>query len=104
MYVETLGAEQYGTTALPRKGKAFDVSIGEGSKVNRICDAFLNILRDRPSLHIQNIISAHACKFPPDLDSGLSEIARLKSMNLSIESLIIADQIKMIIPNKQKRL
>ena len=47
------------------------------SKVNRICNAFLNVLRTRASTNLQNIITAHVCKAPPDLDAGLGEIGRL---------------------------
>jgi elongator complex protein 1 len=47
------------------------------SKVNRICDAFLEILRSRMSTNLQNVITAHLCKVPPDLDAGLLEVAKL---------------------------
>jgi elongator complex protein 1 len=48
------------------------------SKINRVCDAFLDVLRNRTSTHLQNIITAHVCKSPPDLDAGLSLIAQLR--------------------------
>lgn len=51
------------------------------SKVNRICDAFLAVL-EQPQLkeeHMQNIITAHVCKVPADLESGLEMIGRLQS-------------------------
>jgi len=51
------------------------------SKVNRICDAFLDCLPSRSSCHLQNIISAHVCKSPPDLDAGLAQIAKLRAQN-----------------------
>ena len=51
---------------------------GVKSKVNHICDAFLNVLRHRMSTNLQNVITAHVCKIPPDLDAGLSEIGRLR--------------------------
>ncbi len=50
------------------------------SKVNRICDAFLEALRERPSTHLQNVITAHVCKYPADLDAGLTEISNLLSI------------------------
>lgn len=55
-------------------------TIGEGSqsKVNQICNAVLDVLRHRISTNLQNVITAHVCKVPPDLDAGLSEIARLR--------------------------
>ena len=49
-------------------------------KVNTICDAFLDALKAR-SGHMQNIISAHVCKQPPDLDAGLTQIAKLRKQN-----------------------
>ncbi|CAD6571565.1 MAG: hypothetical protein ASARMPREDX12_004578 [Alectoria sarmentosa] len=51
------------------------------SKVNLICDAFLDALRNRTSTHFQNVISAHVCKAPPDLDAGLIQIAGLRSQD-----------------------
>lgn len=50
-----------------------------GSKINRICDAFLGALKHQTSTHFQNIITAHVCKNPPDLDAGLSQIAGVRS-------------------------
>ncbi|KAK5165983.1 hypothetical protein LTR04_000926 [Oleoguttula sp. CCFEE 6159] len=47
-------------------------------KVNRICDAFLAVLQARTSTNLQNTITAHVCKVPPDLDAGLTVIARLR--------------------------
>jgi elongator complex protein 1 len=38
----------------------------------------LDVLRNRTSTHLQNIITAHVCKSPPDLDAGLSLIAKLR--------------------------
>ena len=49
------------------------------SKINRICDAFLDAFKSRPSTHVQNVISAHVCKNPPDLEAGLLMIADLQS-------------------------
>lgn len=49
------------------------------SKVNRICDAFLRVLHVHAPTRYQNIITAHVCKLPPDLDAGLAEVARIQS-------------------------
>lgn len=49
------------------------------SKVNKICDAFLQVLHIRAPTRYQNIITAHVCKSPPDLDAGLTEVARIQS-------------------------
>lgn len=49
------------------------------SKVNRVCDAFLSVLTKKTSSSMQNIITAHVCKNPPDLNGGLSQVAKLQS-------------------------
>jgi elongator complex protein 1 len=55
-------------------------TLGKGaSKVNKICNAFLFALRTRAATNLQNIISAHVCKNPPDLEEGLLEVAKLQS-------------------------
>lgn len=48
------------------------------NKVNRICDAFLAALQDRVDSNLQNLVTAHVCKSPPDLESGLQLVARLR--------------------------
>ena len=75
MYKETLKVAV--DEKLPTKP---EVSKGDDKcKVNRICDAVLEVLRSRGSTYIQNVITAHVCKVPPDLDAGLTEIAKLRS-------------------------
>ena len=74
MYRETLNnatevSEQH-------QANSFDI---QNSKVNRICDAFLHSLTSLITTHFQNVITAHVCKSPPDLDAGLSQIAGLRS-------------------------
>ena len=48
------------------------------SKVNRICDAFLIALRQNNSSRLQNIVTAHVCKNPPDLEAGIRLISELR--------------------------
>lgn len=50
----------------------------KGSKVNRICDAFLVILEKRLDTNLHNLITAHVCKSPPALEAGLQLAARLR--------------------------
>jgi elongator complex protein 1 len=52
-----------------------------GSKVNRICDALLEVLQTRQATNLQNIITANVCKSPPALDDGLLVVARLMGEN-----------------------
>ena len=53
----------------------------KGSKINRICDAFLSTLEKRLDTNLHNLITAHVCKFPPDLESGLQLAARLRGVS-----------------------
>ncbi|GAD95521.1 IKI3 family protein [Paecilomyces variotii No. 5] len=48
------------------------------NKVNRICDAFLEALKNRTATNLQNLITAHVCKLPPDIEAGLQLVARLR--------------------------
>lgn len=48
------------------------------SKVNRICDGFLSVLNNRIDTNLQNLVTAHVCKSPPDLDAGLQLVAKLR--------------------------
>lgn len=55
------------------------------SKVNRICDGFLAVLQEPQYKegHLQNLITAHVCKVPADLESGLQMIGRLQGIFLA---------------------
>ncbi|KAF2759758.1 IkappaB kinase complex, IKAP component [Pseudovirgaria hyperparasitica] len=47
-------------------------------KINRICDAILQELSETPDLNMQNIITAHVCKSPPDLEAGLTVVGDIR--------------------------
>ncbi|KAJ5579148.1 hypothetical protein N7450_008015 [Penicillium hetheringtonii] len=51
------------------------------SKVNAICDAFLAVLQYRMDTNLQNLVTAHVCKSPPDLEAGLELVAGLRVKN-----------------------
>ena len=74
MYRETLNK----ATDIPEQHQVDSFEI-KNSKVNRICDAFLNALKNLTTSHFQNVVTAHVCKSPPDLDAGLIQIAGLRS-------------------------
>lgn len=74
MYRETLNK----VTDIPEQHQV-DSSEIKNSKVNRICDAFLDALENLTTSHFQNVVTAHVCKSPPDLDAGLAQIAGLRS-------------------------
>lgn len=76
MYKETTVGHSFQNDLDTQPIQADDTPV---SKVNRICDAFLNALKNRTSTHFQNVVTAHVCKTPPDLNAGLSQIAGLRS-------------------------
>ena len=79
MYRETLRAEPAENNAsLPHENSVPSVN---DCKVNRICDAFLKVLQHRDKSNLQNTITAHVCKVPPDLDAGLSKVAALQKQD-----------------------
>ena len=82
MYRETLNKSRSLDALADARTQLLPLSDNRFSKVNRICDAFLDVLRSRTSTHVQNIITAHVCKIPPDLDTGLTQIAALKSREI----------------------
>lgn len=58
-----------------------------GSKINRICDAILEVLKTRQTTNLQNTITANVCKSPPALEDGLMVVAGLMK-----EDEALADQ------------
>ncbi|QSZ31521.1 hypothetical protein DSL72_001088 [Monilinia vaccinii-corymbosi] len=87
MYKETRVVPQKGNT-LPTSNGAnvvnpvapqapLDITANKVSKVNKICDAFLEVLKTRTATNLQNIITSNVCKNPPALDDGLLVVAQL---------------------------
>ncbi|KAF2872371.1 IKI3 family-domain-containing protein [Massariosphaeria phaeospora] len=74
MYKETLKVNEL-------HGKVVPSPEHIGSKVNRICDAFLSILGQSQyrNDHFQNVITCQVCKVPPDLEAGLEMIGKLQA-------------------------
>ncbi|TKA71477.1 hypothetical protein B0A55_06939 [Friedmanniomyces simplex] len=61
-------------------------------KINRICDAFLRELGQQPtSLH--NIVTAHVCKSPPDLEAGLRLVSDLRKLQKQTQLEAAVDNI-----------
>jgi elongator complex protein 1 len=79
MYKETLGKagnkNKPTTSTFP---ETVETTIHARHKVNLICDAFLLALSSDKPTRLQNIITSHVCKVPPDLESGLREVAKLQ--------------------------
>lgn len=74
MYRETLRADERLDS---------NITAAQPGKVNRICIAFLEALSGRKA-NVKNMITAQVCKNPPDLDSGLLEIVRLRGECITI--------------------
>lgn len=60
------------------------------SKVNKICDALISNLQTRSSEYTPNIITAHVCKYPPDLNAALSLVSDLHKMSVDEADIAIA--------------
>lgn len=99
MYKETLqeptGTGDPSNKELPASngaGDTWDASIHrvqDVSKINRVCNAFLEALTGRQDTNLQNVVTAHVCRSPPDLDAGLSLVAKLRGKLPSVASLLI---------------
>lgn len=78
LYRETLAPTEQPTVSGLVNGESLHVSSASESKVNKICDAFLHALQKQPVPRLQNIVTAHVCKNPPDLGAGLRLISALR--------------------------
>ena len=79
MYKDTI---MQGKQVLRIENSGHDVGAPTRSKepkINKICDAFIKALQSRTSTNLQNIITAHVCKSPPDIEAGLLKVAELQS-------------------------
>jgi elongator complex protein 1 len=61
-----------------------EISLVKSSKINRICDAVLEVLKARAATNLQNIITANVCKSPPALEDGLLVVAQLMKEDTSM--------------------
>ncbi|KAF2399320.1 IkappaB kinase complex, IKAP component [Trichodelitschia bisporula] len=85
MYKETLRQAGAATATAEEAQKiATLATVASESKINRICDAFLKALEDRRATNLQNIITANVCKSPPDLEGGLTVVAKLRALDESL--------------------
>ncbi|KAL7267237.1 putative elongator complex protein 1 [Rhizina undulata] len=83
---EDVSKTMYKETLLPQLTETpAEAFLPESTKVNRICEAFLDVLlATRISTNVQNIITGYVCKLPPDHDSALSLIAKLCDQNIEL--------------------
>lgn len=79
LYKDTLKVSKTEAVAAPQvHGPPAVKQPSKGSKVNLICDAFLTTLEKRLDTNLHNLVTAHVCKSPPDLEAGLHLVARLR--------------------------
>ena len=78
LYRETLAPTEKPVANGDMNGNTTRPQASPGSKVNKICDAFLQVLHKQPSLRLQNIVTAHVCKNAPDLEAGLRLVSELR--------------------------
>lgn len=80
LYKDTLDAPVTDLPLEDDESKAANAAVTtKSSKVNRICDGFLAALESRRQTNLQNVVTAHVCKSPPDLEAGLGLVAELRS-------------------------
>lgn len=88
MYKDTLKISKHESAAAAQpdgpKVPSLPQHAGIIKKVNAICDAFLTVLQNRLDTNLQNLVTAHVCKEPPDLEAGLKLVANLRSKFLVI--------------------
>ena len=78
LYRETLAPEETLDTNGFTQEIANSHAPNSSSKMNRICDTFLRELQINSATRLQNIVTAHVCKTPPDLESGLRLVSELR--------------------------
>ena len=79
MYKDTISKNATGNDHAKPKPIG-EIAVQISSKVNKICDGFLAVLEQEKykERHLQNIITAHVCKNPSDLETALEMIGRLQ--------------------------
>lgn len=84
LYKDTLKLSKAEADAAAKTGAnpaaSLALKASKDSKINRICDAFLVALKNKMDTNLQNVVTAHVCKFPPDLDAGLQLVADLRGL------------------------
>lgn len=70
------------TAALPSTAKV--------NKVNTICDNLISALGRKGAAYLPNIITAHVCKRPPDVNSALTLVSSLRQTSMEEADLAVA--------------
>ncbi|GAB7361454.1 hypothetical protein MBLNU230_g1510t1 [Neophaeotheca triangularis] len=85
IYKDTLNVS--GSDNLAHTQAAQPLQTIAGSKINRVCDAFLDSLRRHGFERLQNIVTAHVSKNPPDLEAGVGLVSELRKNEQDKEQL-----------------
>ena len=78
LYRETLAPEETPKTNGVTNENAGSHTPIVDSKMNRICNAFLHEFQVNSATRLQNTVTVHVCKKPPDLESGLRLVSELQ--------------------------
>jgi elongator complex protein 1 len=70
-----------GDEAIPDPQTTDVSSTTKNSKVNSICNGLLRVLQQKRATHLENIVTCHVSKNPPDLEAGLALISDLRKSN-----------------------
>ncbi|KAK5092752.1 putative elongator complex protein 1 [Exophiala xenobiotica] len=60
------------------------------NKVNTICDNLISALAKKDAMYLTNIITAHVCKRPPDVDAALTLVSSLRRTSSEEADLAVA--------------
>ena len=71
---------QPGSNSFKTLSSNLNVIEKDHNKVNTICNAFLQIFKGLDGYYLQNEITAHTCKVPPDLEAALKTVSAYKGM------------------------
>lgn len=78
MYKDTLPRG----TQVPNQQPGSYISSASIGKVNKICYAFLEVLQQKQTTNLQNLITAQVCQLPPNVEAALGIVASLREKEL----------------------
>lgn len=65
-------------------------STSNRNKVNTICDSLISALEKKDAAYLPNIITAHVCKRPPDVNAALTLVSSLRQTSSEEADLAVA--------------
>ncbi|CAN6634355.1 elongator complex protein 1 [Trichomonascus vanleenenianus] len=78
MYRQTLKEADEGNVLQAAEAIHLKANLDVSTKVNRVCDAILKVLLtpEYKSAYLQSVLTAYACKTPPDLEAALELVGK----------------------------